>query len=86
MRRVKFFKYGPVNLESKIEHSEVFNTTINTFTLNEEIEANNKQEDFKLLRVSGPYVSYIPPSEKHPFERVIYTANVLYEITPISKQ
>ena len=36
------------------------------------------QLDIDVRQVNGPYVSYIPPESENSQERVVYTANIVY--------
>ena len=35
--------------------------------------------DIDVRQVNGPYVNYLPPEKKGLSERVVYTANVVYD-------
>lgn len=43
------------------------------------------QLDVEVRQVNGPYHNYLPPEKQGSLERVVYTANIIYNQTKPSK-
>lgn len=82
MVEVKFFKYGPVIINSDLDHDSIFQNNINVFLTGLSVTALTEKTNLEIRAINGPYVAHIHSDKEHSFERVIYTANVIYEITP----
>ena len=70
MTLVELFKSGVESVEKEDPRAlSLMKTAMDLFML---------QLDVDVKQVNGPYVSYLPPEKDGSSERVIYTANIVY--------